>query len=91
LDLNPDLVNTEMVDILPVPKDRVSELHALLSKFFAETGSEIAHELLKDVDSSVKRFSLVMPRDYARVLSVIERAERDGRSADEAIMEVLNG
>ncbi len=91
LDLNPDLVNTEMVDILPVPKERVSELHALLSKFFAETGSEIAHELLKDVDSSVKRFSLVMPRDYARVLSVIERAERDGRSADEAIMEVLNG
>ena len=91
LDLNPDLVNTEMVDILPVPKERVSELHALLSKFFAETGSEIAHQLLKDVDSSVKRFSLVMPRDYARVLSVIERAERDGRSADEAIMEVLNG
>jgi len=33
----------------------------------------------------------VMPRDYARVLAVIERAEREGVSADTAIMEALNG
>jgi hypothetical protein len=32
-----------------------------------------------------------MPRDYARVLQVMERAEREGRSVDDAIMEVLNG
>jgi hypothetical protein len=34
---------------------------------------------------------MVMPRDYAKVLSVIDRAEKEGRSADQAIMEVLNG
>ena len=91
LDLNPELVNTEMVDILPVPESKVAELISLVSKFHAETSSVVAHDLLSDVASHVKRFSMVMPRDYARVLSVIERAERDGRSADEAIMEVLNG
>ena len=91
LDLDPSLVNTEMVDILSVPQNKVSELRALISKFHAETGSKVAHDLLANFDESVKRISLVMPRDYARVLSVIERAERDGRSADEAIMEVLNG
>jgi glutamate synthase (NADPH/NADH) large chain len=80
-----------MVDILSVPQNKVPELRALISKFHAETGSKVAHDLLANFDESVKRISLVMPRDYARVLSVIERAERDGRSADDAIMEVLNG
>lgn len=91
LDLNPHLVNTEMVDILPVPNDARAELQSWVSKFYAETGSQIAHELLVDFESSIRRFSLVMPRDYARVLQVMERAEREGRSVDDAIMEVLNG
>jgi hypothetical protein len=34
---------------------------------------------------------MVMPRDYARVLDVIDKAERSGKSAEQAIMEVLNG
>jgi hypothetical protein len=33
----------------------------------------------------------VMPRDYAKVLAVIDRAEREGKSSDDAIMEALNG
>ena len=91
LDLNPDRVNTEMVDILPVSRDHSEKLQSLLSKFYAETGSKIAHSLLENFDDSVKRFSLVMPRDYARVLTVIDRAEREGRVAEEMIMEALNG
>ena len=91
LDLDPSLVNMEMVDVLPVPSEKVEKLNSLISRFHAETGSEVAHSLMENFTDSVKRFSLVMPRDYAKVLKVIDRAEREGRSADEAIMEVLNG
>jgi glutamate synthase (NADPH/NADH) large chain len=91
LDLNPDLVNTEMVDVLTVPVDQSEKLREILSRFFAETGSAVANSLLQDWNSSIKRFSMVMPRDYAKVLDVIDKAERAGKSAEEAIMEVLNG
>lgn len=91
LDLIPSLVNTEMVDVLSIPKDQEEKLKSILSRFYAETGSLIAHELLGDWQAALKRFSLVMPRDYAKVLAVIDRAEREGKSSDDAIMEALNG
>jgi len=91
LDLIPSLVNTEMVDVLSIPKDQEEKLKSILSRFYAETGSLIAHELLGDWQAALKRFSLVMPRDYAKVLAVIDKAEREGKSADDAIMEALNG
>jgi glutamate synthase (NADPH/NADH) large chain len=91
LDLDPRLVNGEMVDVLALPADQEEPLRALLSAFHAETGSEVAHALLADWESGKSRISLVMPRDYARVLSVIAQAERDGVPADQAIMEAING
>jgi glutamate synthase (NADPH/NADH) large chain len=33
----------------------------------------------------------VMPREYARVLAAITRAETEGRSVDDAVMEAANG
>jgi glutamate synthase (NADPH/NADH) large chain len=91
LDLDPRLVNTEMVDLQEVPSEDYSRLENIVSKFFAETGSNIAGGLLKDWSKSVKRFTRVMPRDYARVLKVISEAERSGKDHERAIMEVLNG
>jgi glutamate synthase (NADPH/NADH) large chain len=91
LDLDPRLVNTEMVDLQEVPSEDYTRLENIVSKFFAETGSNIAGGLLKDWSKSVKRFTRVMPRDYARVLKVISEAERSGKDQERAIMEVLNG
>ena len=34
---------------------------------------------------------MVMPRDYARVLGAMERAEREGLDVDKAVMEAVNG
>jgi glutamate synthase (NADPH/NADH) large chain len=78
----------EMVDILAVPADQILILKENISMFYAETGSEIAAELLKNWDKSLARISLVMPRDYARVLAAMERAEREGLPVDELVMEV---
>ena len=80
-----------MVDVLPLPANQEEPLLAILKDYFAETGSDVAHGLIESWASEKSRISLVMPRDYARVLEVIERAEREGVSADTAIMEALNG
>ena len=89
LDLDPSLVNTEMVDVLALPDDQAERVKSLLSKFATETGSKVAESLLADWNESKKRISLVMPRDYARVLAAIERAAREGLDVDRAVMEAI--
>ena len=88
LDINAANVNTDMVDILAVPQDQREILKSHISKFHAETGSEIASELLNSWEESISRISLVMPRDYARVLEAMERATREGLPIDKFVMEV---
>jgi glutamate synthase (NADPH/NADH) large chain len=88
LDLNHAQVNQDMVDITAVPKDQNEILRALISSFEVETGSVIAHELLANWDKAIGRISLVMPRDYARVLDAIEKANREGLPVDQYVMEV---
>jgi glutamate synthase (NADPH/NADH) large chain len=90
LDLKPELVNTELVDLLPIDAEREAELKSLISKFAAETGSEIADSLLKSWDPS--RFTLILPRDYAKVLDAIKEANQKGLDVDKYVMEaVANG
>jgi glutamate synthase (NADPH/NADH) large chain len=65
-------------------------LKSILSKFAAETGSEIADSLLKNWNLS--RFTLVLPRDYAKVLAAIAEAKTKGfgpEEADKYVMEVI--
>ncbi len=89
LDLEPRLVNPEMVDVLALPADQEDSLKSLISKFHAETGSEVAKKLLANWDQEKSRISMVMPRDYARVLAAMERAEREGLPVDQAVMEAI--
>jgi glutamate synthase (NADPH/NADH) large chain len=88
LDLDPSNVNTDMVDILAVPEEQKEILRTLISDFAEETGSVVASDLIKDWDSAIKRISLVMPRDYARVLDAMARATREGLPVDALVMEV---
>jgi glutamate synthase (NADPH/NADH) large chain len=73
---------------LAVPEDQREDLKSIISNFHTETGSEVAAELLKDWSSAINRISLIMPRDYARVLAAIERATKDGLPVDQYVMEV---
>ena len=91
LDLDVRLVNTEMVDILALPGDQEEIIKSYISKFYAETGSKIAGELIKDWQSAKKRISMVMPRDYARVLDVMAKAQREGLPIESAVMAAING
>jgi glutamate synthase (NADPH/NADH) large chain len=91
LDLDVRLVNTEMVDVLALPGDQDEIVKSHISKFYAETGSKIAGELIKDWESSKKRISMVMPRDYARVLDVMAKAQREGLPIESAVMAAISG
>ena len=88
LDINPSHVNTDMVDVLAVPSDQSEELWTIINNFALQTESMIAAELLDDWKNSIRRISLVMPRDYARVLEAMARAAREGLPVDAHVMEV---
>ena len=78
LDLDPTLLNTEMVDAL-VPSDADLELlRKLIIRHREETGSDVAESLLADWHVAARRFTKVLPRDYARVLAAREEAESEG-------------
>ena len=91
LDLDQRLVNSEMVDVLSLPIDQEEIVNGLISKFYAETGSKIASEVVNDWVNSKGRISLVMPRDYARVLEVMAKAQREGLPVESAVMAAING
>jgi glutamate synthase (NADPH) large chain len=94
LDLDFDRLNTEMVDALP-PSDADLELvQELVTRHYEETDSAVAKDLLADWPASCRRFTKVLPRDYARVLAAREQAASEG--LDEAtttsrMMEAAHG
>ncbi|NCX09297.1 MAG: glutamate synthase large subunit [Actinobacteria bacterium] len=91
LDLQPTLVNTEMVDLLSLPANKEDFVRGSISNFFVETGSQIAKDLLADWEKNKSRITLIMPRDYARVLEVMAKAQREGLPVDSAVMAEING
>ena len=84
LDLDPTLLNTEMVDAL-VPSDADLELlRSLITRHREETGSDVAESLLADWHAASRRFTKVLPRDFARVVAARQQGESEG--LDEAMI-----
>ncbi|WP_283133530.1 glutamate synthase large subunit [Rhizohabitans arisaemae] len=91
LDLVPDRVNPEMVEIESLGADDLAVLKTLVERHRAETGSVVARALLADWNQAAGRFSKIMPRDYKRVLTARAAAEAEGRDIDEAVMAASQG
>ncbi|HET9420621.1 MAG TPA: glutamate synthase-related protein, partial [Nocardioides sp.] len=94
LDLDEGRVNPELVELRPVAGQAADELEGMVRAHLEETGSTVAEALLADWETSLTRFTEVMPTDYRKVLEVKAKAEADGLDEDEAahaIMEVLHG
>ncbi|MFJ8578736.1 glutamate synthase large subunit [Micromonospora sp. NPDC093277] len=83
------LVNAELVDLSPLRDEERDRLHDLVERHFAETGSTVAEELLKRWPEAVEEFTAVVPRDYRRVLEIMQAAEAAGRDVDDAVMSAL--
>jgi len=86
LDLDPSLVNAELVAIEEVTTEQLEELETIIRRHHELTRSTVAAALLGDFEVSAERFSVIMPRDYKRVLEATKRAKAEGRDVDEAVM-----
>jgi len=89
LDLRPDRLNTEYVDAVDLTADDVERVMELLARHATETGSKRAEELLSlGPDGVARRFTKILPRDYARIIRVREQAVELGLH-DEELTQVL--
>ena len=96
LDLREDRVNGDLVDLMALREGDVEIVHELLTKHRQWTESAVAGRLLADWDNVKSRFTLVLPRDYQRVLDVRATAQAEGLDLNgaqvwERIMEASRG
>jgi glutamate synthase (NADPH/NADH) large chain len=96
LDLDSSRVNGELVDVMPLRDSDNDVVRDLLERHLGHTGSAVASRLLDNWESERSRFSLILPRDYQRVLDVRAAAEAEGLDLDGAevwdrIMEASRG
>ncbi|WP_344133824.1 glutamate synthase large subunit [Pedococcus bigeumensis] len=96
LDLDEGRVNTELVDVSGLRPDDEIVVRQLLAQHVEETESPVAARLLEEWDTAKSRFTLVLPRDYQRVLDVRAAAEAEGLDVNgsevwERIMEASRG
>ena len=94
LDLKDFRVNKELVELGPVTPEAAVELEGMVRRHFEETGSTVAEELLADWETSLTRFTEVVPTDYRKSLEAKAKAEADGldeAATANAMMEALHG
>jgi glutamate synthase (NADPH/NADH) large chain len=91
LDLDPSRVNTELVDIESVSPEQYDDLQTILGRHAEFTGSTVAEKLLANFDDAVSRFSVIMPRDYKRVIEATKKAQAEGADVNAAIMAAASG
>ena len=86
LDLRPERVNPEMVDLSRLRPDDETNLRQLLEAHVCWTDSSVAQALLADWNAARERFTLVLPRIYQRVLDVRAQAEQEGLDPDGTVV-----
>ena len=91
LGLDPDKVNTAMVELQPLEDDDLMWLHDVVAKHAVYTGSTVAKSVLADWPRRSAQFTKIMPTDYQRVLQATRMAKAEGRDVDTAIMEASRG
>jgi glutamate synthase (NADPH/NADH) large chain len=96
LDLDPSLVNQEMVELRAVagPDAAASSgaaevLHDLVRKHQQETGSAVAEQLLDHWEQSLERFTEIMPVNYRKVLEAQQQAESEGLSDEDTTARMM--
>ncbi len=61
--------NKEMVDLDPLNEEDAKQLHDLITRHYAYTGSSVARFVLDDFENQLKNFIKVFPKDYKKALS----------------------
>ena len=82
LDLRPELVNLELVDLLPLRADDIEIVREILQAHHNWTDSTVAARLLANWEQDHARFTVVVPRDFQRVIDVRTQAQAEGLDPD---------
>lgn len=86
------LCNQDMVRLQSFQdKKEEEEIKNLIAKHYEFTESELAERMLTDWEVHKNLFTVVMPKDYKRVLEAIQRAKEEGLPEDEVVMEAAHG
>ncbi len=91
LDLDPSLVNGELVDVEPLSDEDTARLRTIIEAHVAYTDSDVGAALLTDWPAAVGRFSALVARDFRRVLEATRRAAAAGEDVDAAVMAAARG
>ncbi|ARX82811.1 glutamate synthase [Streptomyces alboflavus] len=84
IDLDRDNVNAgNLAAVEPLDDTDKQWLHDVVRRHQEETGSTVAEKLLADWDTSVARFSRIIPTTYKAVLAAKDAAERAGLTESE--------
>jgi glutamate synthase (ferredoxin) len=79
--------NPEMVGLGKLTDaDEIEQIWKLIQRHKTYTGSQRAGKILSEWLAYVPKFVKVLPKDYARILEELKKAEAQGLSGDEAIM-----
>ncbi len=90
LDLNRARLNTELADPVDLDDDNLERVKALLARHATETGSSVATDLLRLSDDDLgRRFTMILPRDYARVTRARAEAIAAGLSEQETTRKMM--
>ena len=65
------------------------QVEAMIRRHAEYTHSELAWKIVASWEEMKRKFVVVMPKDYKRVLAALKRAEEAGLSGEEATMEAF--
>jgi len=80
--VNPDALATGELQLLRLTDADGEILRDLLERHARETGSPLASRFLADFDEALDHFTKVLPRDYAAVTEIRQRAAETGADPD---------
>ena len=92
LDLDRSLVNPERSeDVAGLSAEQAEQLREIIERHAQFTDSPTARQLLADWPTAIGRFSVIVPRDFRRVLEATSRAQANGEDVDAAVMAAALG
>ncbi|MEY4390900.1 MAG: glutamate synthase large subunit [Actinomycetota bacterium] len=94
--INPESLSSGELQLMQPTSDDAVLLKALLEQHVDETDSLLAKNMLEDWSGTLEHFTMILPRDYARVLEIRADAAESGADPDgeqtwSKILEVTNG